>query len=272
MNTKPVFPILGIFLLLAVSLACNLSGVALTSEPDISQLAPTETQTVEGMVVSFQGTSFTIPKGLAGGASTQSTTDFELPFTNPGYGDMPEHLKFTLENYALQGRSAYIAIFPADAYAKYSDGTAQAVGALKALPESVGELTSPLLQYGFYARAKVVPFQNGRGLRYLTQVMQAPLPINNAEMIYWFTALTSDGKFYISAVFPASATFLQADGNPATTVPADGVPFPSAFDVTQITQYFDQVQKKLNSAEASSFTPSLESLDALAGSISVVEP
>jgi hypothetical protein len=268
MNVKRTFPIPGMLFVLCVSLACNLTGAA----PDATPAPTTENQEPADVSVSYQGASFSIPGTLASGANAQSTTDVELPFTNPGYGDMPEHIKFTLENYAVPTRPAYVMVFPAEAYAQYTEQTGQTVAALKELPESVDTLSPPLLEYSLYAQAKVLPFQNGRGLRYLTQVMQAPLPLNNQEMFYWFSGVTGDGKFHISAIFPAGASFLPTSGDIAAAVPAGGVPFPNDFDIDQITQYFDQVKQKLDGAGANSFTPSLEALDALVESLQVVSP
>jgi hypothetical protein len=64
-------------------------------------------------------------------------------------------------------------------------------------------------------------------------------------MFYWFSGVTGDGNFYVSAVFPVGASFLPTNGDNAAAVPAGGVPFPDDFDVDQITQYFDQVKQKL---------------------------
>lgn len=273
MRMKPALPILGLAILLAASLACSL-GAAGTSAPTSAPALPTQTQAAAGIDVSYQGTSFTIPQGLASGASTEQTSDVELPFTNPGGGDLPAHLKFTLEHYSGPAATAYLAVFPAEAYAQYAQMTADNIAALKNLPDSLDTLdqNSPLLQYSFYAKARVVPFQNGRGLRYLTQVMQAILPINNAEMFYWYSGLTSDGKYYVSAAFPVSANMLQASGGPDSAVPPGGVPFQDSFDAAQATQYYDQVQQKLNEAGPGAFSPSLESLDALIQSLKVSAP
>ncbi|MEO8354588.1 MAG: hypothetical protein ABI621_01610 [Chloroflexota bacterium] len=41
---------------------------------------------------------------------------------------------------------------------------------------------------------QVINFQNGRGIRFLTQYAQYPAPINNHELFYHFQGLTNDGK------------------------------------------------------------------------------
>ena len=120
----------------------------------------------------------------------------------------------------------------------------------------------------FHAQMQVVNFQNGSGIRYLTQFDQAPLPINNQEMFYTYQGLSQDGKYFISATFPVSAAFLPADGSQNSPTPADGVPMDWVnFDNYLI--YMDAVTQKINTTDPNAFLPSLPILDALIQSITV---
>ncbi len=220
------------------------------------------------MPISSNGTSFTIPSGLATGADTQMTTEVELPYINPSNGNMPNHVKFTLNGYTLQNKTfqPYIVVFTASEYAQYTALTAQSISALKSLTDSSGQKVPQALQLSnFYTQVKTVSFQNGHGIRYLVQIMESTVPINNQDLFYYFAGLTTDGKYYVSAILPINTTFLAASNNPSATVPPDGI----TFNADQFQTYLDTVSQKLNATTSDAFTPSLDTLDELIGSIQV---
>jgi hypothetical protein len=116
---------------------------------------------------------------------------------------------------------------------------------------------------------KILPFQNGSGVRSLTQYAQYAAPINNRELFYHFQGLTSDGKYYVIAILPVTAPILPEDEKPEATVPEGGVSIPA--DVGPSEVYYFSVTEKLNSLSPDSFTPSLSALDTLIQSI-VINP
>jgi hypothetical protein len=118
----------------------------------------------------------------------------------------------------------------------------------------------------FHSTEQILTFQNGQGIRFLTQYGQAPYPVNNNSLFYTFQGLTDDGAYYVAAIFPVNAAFLPADGNPDTPLPADGVPFDWE-NFENITQHFELVKQKLNSTDPNAFTPTLIHLDTLIQSI-----
>jgi hypothetical protein len=154
--------------------------------------------------------------------------------------------------------------------------TASIVAALQNLQYTSGQpLPAGLPDGVFTAQAQPIQFQNGRGLRYLTQFDQSPLPVNNREMFYYFHGLTSDGQFYIQAILPLHSSLLVADEEPTSITPPDGV----QFDWTDIMNgydampaYLEAVTRKLDAADSNSFSPTLPMLDALIQSIAVIVP
>ena len=66
-----------------------------------------------------------------------------------------------------------------------------------------------------HAKVEFMEFRTGKGVQYLTQFDQAPLPINNLELIYTFQGISSDGKYYIAAIFPVNHAGLS-DTNQVT--------------------------------------------------------
>ncbi|MBI5295503.1 MAG: hypothetical protein HY869_08500 [Chloroflexi bacterium] len=244
----------------------------------LTAAAPPPTPTPSGVPVSSDGVTFVIPTGLAVSANVRSTSAVEFPYINPSFGDMPQHTVFDLDNYAVQGTQfkPQIMVFRAAEYAQYTELTASIIAALQNLQYSAGQPLPESLPNGvFVAQAQPIQFQNGKGLRYLTQFDQSPLPVNNREMFYYFHGLTSDGQFYIQAILPLHSPLLVADEEPTSITPPDGV----QFDWTDILNgydampaYLEAVTRKLSAADPNSFTPTLPMLDALIQSINVIAP
>ncbi|MCE9645222.1 MAG: hypothetical protein K8S20_04420 [Chloroflexi bacterium] len=235
---------------------------AATAAPDTGSITP------DGEVISVGGISFLMPNGMSSDASSNLTTEVEYPYTNPSYGDMPQHIKFILNNYAAKGimLEPQIMVFKTTEYAQYSDLTGGIINNLESLQYADGlPLPASLDGPTFTAQIRALTFQNGHGIRYLTQVDQAPLPVNNYEMFYYFQGLTNDGQFYIQAILPAQAPFLAADDNPNTPLPSDGIPF----NMDDFPGYLSAVTQRLNATDTFSFTPFLGHLDAMMESLQV---
>jgi len=120
----------------------------------------------------------------------------------------------------------------------------------------------------FHAQEKFLTFKNGTGIRYITQYDQAPLPINNMEIIYTFQGLTSDGYYYISIIMPINLAYLPLDNNMNSPTPFDGVPF-NWENSEKYPEYLNTMIDRLNQVN-NPFNPPLESLDALVQSLLAV--
>ncbi len=248
-----------------------------TAEPSS---APT-TETASGAAVSFDRLSLALPTGVASGMSGTQVDKVEGDNAGP-WGVAPAHIEVKLEGYALQGKflEPKIYVYPADAYAQMQFGAAESLKRLKAIlagnpsaPFTTDVLPSvPFFNAGqiFSADAKVIPFQNGKGVRELTEYAQYPAPVNNNELIYQFEGLTSDGKYYVIAILPATAPGLPVDAKPDAVVPEGGVPLPDLNTANpDFAGYYAKVQHNLESLQPGAFTPSLEQLDALIGSLTI---
>jgi hypothetical protein len=217
--------------------------------------------------VSYNNVKLSVPAGLSTGTTNSTGTDTEFPFTNPSSGPMPEHTKIVLNDYPLQDTllEPEIMVFAAQDYAAYTDLTQQTVSVLKGLKFTPGQSVPSGLPVGaLSAQVHPVSFGDGRGLAYLTQFDQTPLPINNRELIYYFHGLTTDGSKYVEVILPVQSEFLAPDENPYSALPSGGVPF----KMDQIQAYYDAVAAKLNTALSKQFAPTLPTLDALVQSIS----
>lgn len=244
-----------------------------------SEVSPTQAPTQSsGIPVSFEYASFDIPSQLASGAKPEA-----VPAVGEGSGApwevAPAHLKFTLTGYPLDNKfhEPRLFIYPADEFAQAHSGAAEQIDRLKkALAGSpLLQETLPIIPFFnagplLTANIKIIPFQNGSGVRTLTQYAQYSAPVNNRELFYHFEGLTSDNKYYVIAILPITAPFLQEDEKPEAPLPEGGVPFPANAEPSQT--YYISVTEKLNSLAPDSYVPSLNTLDTLIESILVTNP
>lgn len=116
----------------------------------------------------------------------------------------------------------------------------------------------------FIAQYQVLPFVNGGGIRFLTMIVQMQVPVNNQMMFYSFQGLTSDGQYWIAATFPVSHPGLPENG--------DNPPPGQTWDqfYAGLDTYLAGVTSMLNSSPADSFQPSLNVLDAMISSITIL--
>ncbi len=286
MNPKHLFPILSILTLLAASLACNIPGSSVTPtaiETTYPLESPTNTDipatpTESSSSVLFSGVSFTIPANLGSIGASESIAAMDNE-GGPGWDTAPAYTKFTLKDYPLSNSALEpkIYVYPATEYETVNSGAAESLKRLRALLAStkmeINKQTAPFIPFFnatplFETQSLRIKFQNGAGIRILTQYEQAPMPVNNHDAVYQFEGLTSDGKYYVIALLPISSPTLQADSSIDSSVPSGGIPF----NESDPAAYFDAVSQNLNNAAPESFTPTLTSLDALIASIKVTAP
>lgn len=240
--------------------------VAMTFDAMTAAAPPPATQ-ASGLPVSHDNISFIIPLELNASATASTSTEVEYPYVNPSGGPMAEHVVFDLTNYPVQG-GARIMVFKASEYAAYGKSVQDIVTALLAGQDANQPLPKELAR-GFHAQAKSVQFQNGHGVRYLTEELSYFAPITNKEIFYYYQGITNDGTYFVAAIFHINAAFLIAEGNAPT--PPDGIPFNYPTD-PDFEKYLNQVSQKLNDTPAENYSPSLLLLDKLIESMQVVNP
>ncbi len=264
--------------LLLSLLACNLGGTASTQPAAAPAASATAAQ--PGIPVSATPIRFVIPDGLATGASAE-TIDVVTDQTGAPWDVAPAHLQLTLQGYAL-GNSFHVPqvfVYPAQQYASMNPAAAESLKRLQAVLSnpsgSYNKDTLPRVPFFnagqvIAAQQKVIHFSGGSGVRFVTQYAQDISPINNSGLFYQFEGLSDDGKNYILAVLPVNVPFLAADNNPASPLPAGGIPFPStSASGTAFEDYYKQVTQRIDAAPAAEFTPPLTLLDGLIQSFTV---
>ena len=284
--------------ILFLTLACGLINPVTPAQPGVETIvaetfqaltanAPaTETPAptiipINGTTITVNNISFVIPTGVGSGAQAETIEAAPPSDDMPWWEIGPAYNKYLIQGYALSDtfHKPAIFVYPVDEYVQMVVDVGTLVDELKTIiaspsqpmPENLPFLPAFNAGQVFHSNEQVIKFQNGTGVRFLTQYAQAPYPVNNESLFYTFQGLTSDGAYYVSAILPINAAFLSADGNPETPLPVDGVPF-DWNNFENVPQHFELVKQKLNATDPNAFTPSLSNLDALIQSITISAP
>jgi len=270
-------------LLMLVQLACSFSvdtGASTATIPAAPTTAPTAlpvatqppaaTQT-SPVAATCDSATFTLDPSIAASTSgviiPQPTED---PNGTP-WAILPQYVTYSFNGYPLQGTqlTPLIDIISVDSLATFNPQLAQEATDLKALlaaKQVAANANIPFLPpyeaaQVFHAQVSFLNFQNGSGVRFITQYDQAYMPISNKEVFYTFQGLTSDGKCYVAIILPINNSSLQADDNiPGGDFNAFSNNFPN---------YLAGIVASLNSQAANTFTPRLDVLDQFVSSLTV---
>ncbi|MDO8753641.1 MAG: hypothetical protein Q7J80_07080 [Anaerolineales bacterium] len=283
--------LLSLAVLLLATLACGFSNPANTAQPDVETIVAATMQALttsatsapplptlqSGVPVSGSGINLVIPSGLGSGVSSETISKVTEESGAP-WEVAPAYTKLTLEGYPLQAKffKPLIMVYPTAEFEAVSVGAAQSLAKLRAILASPSApLTDDLIPgvptfnagQVFVSNMQLISFQNGSGVRVLTQYAQYFAPANNFELSYQYQGLTADGQYYVIALLPVNVSFLAADDKPDAAVPANGVPLPAN---GPDENYYAAVIQKLNGTSPDSFSPSLTLLDALIQSINII--
>jgi hypothetical protein len=220
-----------------------------------------------------------LPQGIATGVSGE-----QVPPANgtdlPYWGLTPGHTVLNLEGYVLQEKfhQPRIFVYPALAYAEMMPGAFESIRRINNIiyatdAPGFDELPSvPFFNAGqvFAANVQTISFQNGGGVRFVTEYAQYFATVNNTDLFYHFEGVTRDGAYYIVAILPVTAPGLAETSDVGAAVPAGGIAHPDINDPNADWQgYYDAVETLLTSTDPDTFDPPLSQLDALIQSIQV---
>jgi len=252
-----------------ISLTQAIPATAVPSATPLVQPLP-----VAKTSVTFGRLSLDIPQSVASGASGR---DYP-PVTNedaPYWEKTPGHLQVSLNDYyALQGKfhQPQIYVYPAMPYVELSNAAFESMHRLRnVMNPGVSITPDQLPTVPFFNAAQVfasniqaVSFQNGSGVRFLTEYAQNAASINNHELFYHFQGFNNDGEYYIIAILPITVPVLAETNDPGAAIPAGGIAFPDINNPNADYQgYYASITDLLNATSPDAFTPSLSQLDAL---------
>ena len=249
--------------------------------PTIPPIAtPTTAQMIfEGEEISVYPLTIHLSPELAGGM--HSTQFPRLDGADAaGWQKTPGHTQITLEAYRLQGKlhEPQIFVYPALDYAQLVPAAFESMhrldNILASLPfDSDGLPAIPFFnaQQAFASNIQTISFQNGRGMRFLTEYAQYPVSANNTDLFYEFQGFTSDGAYYVVAILPITAPVLAETSDAGAPLPPRGIPYPYFAQGIEADMpgYYTAVTDLLDSTSPEAFSPTLHQLDLLIQSMRI---
>jgi hypothetical protein len=122
----------------------------------------------------------------------------------------------------------------------------------------------------FASNIQLLAFQNGHGVRFLTEYAQYAVSANNSDLFYEFQGLTDDGAFYIVTVLPTTSPLLAVTNDGGAPLPPGGIAYPYFADPSADMQaYYNAVTTMLDNASPDSFLPTKVQLDLLIQSMRI---
>ena len=251
-------------------------ATAVPSATTTSPLPP-----VNGIQAFYKPVSLVLPMGLASGISGTDFSRVEGQ-DHPYWELTPGHTMVQLGGYTLQGKfhQPQIYAYPARAYAELFSEAFESMHRLRNVMNPAGPIAAnqlpavPFLNAAqvFASNVQAISFQNGNGVRFLTEYVQYPAPVNNHEMFYHFQGFTNDGEYYIVAILPITAPVLAETGEAGAALPANGIQYPFLGDPNPETlqKYYEDVANLLSATPNEAFTPTIGQLDALIQSMQIV--
>jgi hypothetical protein len=192
----------------------------------------------------------------------------------------PGHLQVMLGDYYVsqgQRHQPQIVVYSAQAYAELVPAAFESIRRLdNILYGSGGSISADQLPAVPFFNAQPViatniatlTFENGSGVRFLTQYGQANEPINNHDLFYQFQGVSRDGAYYIVAILPVTSAYLAETDDASAALPAGGIAAPDVADPRdEWDAYYAAVTDLLNGASPDELVPALALLDALIESI-----
>ena len=230
---------------------------------------------VESVKVTVDTLSLVIPPQLASGVRSA-----QLPRADgqdiPAWERTPGHVEFTLDGYVLQGKlhEPQIFVYPAQAYAEMHPAAFESIHRLDNIlygpdpqidPDQLPQIPFLNNQQVFASNIELIAFQNGGGVRFLTEYDQYPTSANNHELFYHFQGVSRDGQYYIAAILPITNPMLAETSDAGAPLPTGGVPYPYFAEGpnADMPLYYRSVLDVLNATPPEQFTPTIQQLDIL---------
>jgi hypothetical protein len=248
--------------------------------------------------VSFENVSFTYDTSLFADAKGEIVLASKqgYPFDKPD-GVYSKHINFIfVKPYTgeqTSGEDYYsspgIRVFPIEEYKKaysfYGINLKSGFDDLKGItaksskiPPGSGEKQMPYIPFAdahqaFYSNAKVLNFQNGKGLLFLTQWNQDDNIINQTGLEYIFQGVSKDNKYFVFMAFPITREDLPKDVYGK---------YPDKYnELNDDSQFFSKKYKqlyakyaletalKLDKMPPESFSPNLNKIESLIRSLKI---
>jgi hypothetical protein len=276
-HLSSLFAILVVIILATLACGTETTSNGLNVETQVAlTLAAVNNSVVEatvattGNTIDFNGITFTFDPSIA-----QSVSVSIDPGISGELGEVwfntPQSEMFDFVGYVTGEKfhDPHIMIFSVDEYNAANEKSIEVITKLQqyiaSQPNIPGGSIPFLPNWNAGQLFRVIPgfvsFQNGKGIRFLTEYGQYSAPINNTDLFYTFQGITNDGKYYVSAILPVTHPSLPADSNVGEAIQNklyedyDG--------------YLNETLPALAAQPLDSFTPSIALLDAMIQSLKI---
>ncbi len=264
-------------LMLACSISVDITPTVTTEAPTAVPVLPSDTPLPpvvpsdtpgQQANVNCNELSAYLDPALASGYTCQT-----VPESAEGIEIYPQYTELTLTGYLLSDKffEPHVDVLPVQRYTELlPDFVPGRVTDLQALigGAAPGDSALPLLPVfnaaqTFHAMYSSFPFASGGGIRFITLYAQYYAPINNHDLFYTYQGLTSDGKYWISALLPIT--------NPILPVNAENPPGGVTWEQfgNNYTSYISDITAQLNAQSPDNYTPTFTLLDAFVASITI---
>jgi len=252
----------------AATLTANEGDQAVADDSPPPTMHPTVTASPPEPNFTYAGVSFVFNQALADNISAgvnPAVIDENL------WWSVPEHRSFTFNNWILVDSflEARFKIYPVADFRDINPGVSDRLDALEVVlankpADGEGAPVGDVFNAGqmYKSNVKYLQFQNGEGIRFLTQYGQALYPLGRPMMFYTFQGFTDDGLYFISAMLPATHPSLP---------PADQVTMDQAF-MDNWETYVAETEAMLNAEPDNMFMPPLALLDDMFESMTILDP
>jgi hypothetical protein len=186
----------------------------------------------------------------------------------PWWEIAPQHTRITLQGYPISNHimKPQIFIYPVAELGKVNEAAGLMASDLQILlkERQLGRYL-PLLplfnaSQAMHTHVEYLDFMTGHGVRFLIQLDQGPVPINNYEIFYSFQGITSDGVYYVSALLPVNHPELP---------PTMQFRELQTVESEHFFAYMAKTVSWLEEQDDNSFNPDLAKLDAFIAAIDV---
>ena len=241
-----------------------------TPTAEIENLTPTIDPSIPTPIPAwFEGVYADIPTDLASLEPLEAVTG-QLDSNLPIGQRFPSHSRYLIDGWPIDnfGQQPQILAFSARDYASVNVLAQIEIDKLKQLlsdEQSLdNDLNLPFLPVQvqskpFSAQPKLIPFQSGQGVRYLTWLpsVSSTNSTSGSSLLYAWQGITADGRGVVSALFPIEVKreFMQF------TPPVE----PNLQSLLE--QWGKETGAELDQLPAEAFIPSLDKLDQIVASI-----
>jgi hypothetical protein len=210
---------------------------------------------------------------VAQGVSLESMPAQVAHAGDPFWVGAPQYRLLTLDGYRISKHKIrpQIFVYPASELASANKNMGQVADDLQylLLTQKAGDQLPmlPLLQGEkqiITAQVQYLDFQNGNGVRYLTQIGNGIAPINNFELFYTFQGLTSDMQYYVAVQLPINNPELPDGPEMSEQMITDIYNDPGYY-----LNYLSSTTTMLNQQSADSFVPDISTLDSVVQSLRI---